>query len=337
MAEAADFRVSVAFALSRKRKRMHRRLGAEGVVAVYDLWALVARSYSDGDLSGLSNEDLADELDWGGDPDELCKALSEIGFLDGEEGGYAVHDWADHNPYAAGAKARSEQGKKAADERWKRCKGAKTKTAEKGLGDAVHAEIPISSAGAGTSNAPTSQPANQPTTSTSVLTNGSDLERLAAGRGWCVQLWANQRTAIHEISGACGGQVPGEWVTEAVRQTETRGIPHQKRVDYFLGILRNWQANGGPRQRGSPAVEPTRRPQTPPKPSPQTETARGWCERAAVYAGSDPDKLAHVAETFGSERRFREFVEKLWPNIADRKAVDDLFDQKTWEPVCLAS
>src|SRR5690606_31224221 len=38
-------------------------------------------------------------------------ALVEVRFLDGEEGTYRIHNWAEHNPWAAGAESRSAKAR----------------------------------------------------------------------------------------------------------------------------------------------------------------------------------------------------------------------------------
>src|SRR3546814_9813156 len=55
-----------------------------------------------GDLSGMTDEDIEDEAKWEGDPGALVKALVAVKYLDGAtEGARALHDWVEHNPYAA--------------------------------------------------------------------------------------------------------------------------------------------------------------------------------------------------------------------------------------------
>lgn len=76
------------------------------------LWA--AQNRSDGDLSGMSDEDIELAIDFDGDVGAFVAALSSLGFLDGEEGARTIHDWAEHNPWAAGAEKRSEKSRWAA-------------------------------------------------------------------------------------------------------------------------------------------------------------------------------------------------------------------------------
>jgi hypothetical protein len=65
-------------------------------------------------LSGLSNEDIELSVDWTGEHGAFVSAMVDVGFLDGEENQLSIHDWAEHNPWAAGAKDRSEASRFAA-------------------------------------------------------------------------------------------------------------------------------------------------------------------------------------------------------------------------------
>jgi hypothetical protein len=112
-----DFRVKTSWRTSRKRRRLKRLLGADGVLAIEDLWSYCAAERTTGDLSGLTDADIEDEVEWCGEGD-LVPALVGCGLLDGESGSYQIHDWGEHNPYVATGNPRSEQAAKAAHARW---------------------------------------------------------------------------------------------------------------------------------------------------------------------------------------------------------------------------
>jgi hypothetical protein len=124
---AQDFRVTTTFRTSRKRKRLRRRLGDAGIVALLDLWGYATAERPDGDLAGLTDEDIADEAGWDDDPATFVDALAECGFIDTTpDGGRALHGWAERQPWVSSAPARSDAGKRAVHERWAnrgRCKG----------------------------------------------------------------------------------------------------------------------------------------------------------------------------------------------------------------------
>ncbi len=62
----------------------------------------------------MTAEDIELASDWAGDNDALVRELASVGFLDGDAGSYRLHDWAEHQPWSAGAEARSEKAKWAA-------------------------------------------------------------------------------------------------------------------------------------------------------------------------------------------------------------------------------
>lgn len=75
-----------------KRKRLSRKLGLDlyqTIGLLNCLWWWVMDYAPDGDLSRFDSADIADGLDFPGDPDELMGALRFAGFVDGD----LVHDW----------------------------------------------------------------------------------------------------------------------------------------------------------------------------------------------------------------------------------------------------
>jgi hypothetical protein len=104
-----DIRLKVSFLNHRKRKKLQRALGAEGVLAFIDLMLSAATNRPDGILAGLNNEDIALDAQWDGDADKFVDTLLSVGLLDMAEGGaLAIHDWQDHNSYASDAEMRSD-------------------------------------------------------------------------------------------------------------------------------------------------------------------------------------------------------------------------------------
>lgn len=83
-----------------KMRRLQRQLTIPAYAAVgimESLWNLTAREAPRGDIGKLSNEDIAMQLDWEGDPDELVRALLASGWLDIDEDlRFVVHDWHEH-------------------------------------------------------------------------------------------------------------------------------------------------------------------------------------------------------------------------------------------------
>lgn len=106
-----DVRVNVSIVGHPKTKKLKRKLGDSGPWGLICLFLWAAANRSDGKLTGMTAEDVELAVDWAGDDGAFVATLVAVGFLDGEDGSYAIHDWAEHNPWSAGAGARSEKAK----------------------------------------------------------------------------------------------------------------------------------------------------------------------------------------------------------------------------------
>jgi hypothetical protein len=115
---ADDARISTALPRHPKTVKLQRRLGAPGCWSLVCLFLWVAENRPTGDLKGMSGEDIEIAANWPGDTGSLVHTLAEVRFLDGQEGAYKIHDWAEHNPWAATRPQRTEAAKKAAAVRW---------------------------------------------------------------------------------------------------------------------------------------------------------------------------------------------------------------------------
>lgn len=114
-----DFRLSIGLFTHPKFIKLQRKLGDAGGLSYIRLLSFTAQHRPTGNLTGMDAEDIAIAAQWDSDAETFVAALVQIGLLDDTgEGYYAVHDWVEHNPWAAGAPERSEKGKKAADARW---------------------------------------------------------------------------------------------------------------------------------------------------------------------------------------------------------------------------
>jgi hypothetical protein len=92
-------------------------LGDSGFKAHIFLLMYAAEARPDGVLSDLDADDIALAADWRGDPQEFVDTLTALKLLDFDGQDYAIHDWHTNNPWAAGATARSEKARKAANTR----------------------------------------------------------------------------------------------------------------------------------------------------------------------------------------------------------------------------
>ncbi len=108
---ATDARISTALPSHPKTKKLVRQLGPEGGWSLVCLILWAAANRSDGDLAGMSDEDIELAADWDGEPGAFIAALRRIRFVDGNEGDCQVHDWTEHQPWAAGSDARKFKAK----------------------------------------------------------------------------------------------------------------------------------------------------------------------------------------------------------------------------------
>jgi hypothetical protein len=109
-----DARIATGLSAHPKTKKLIRALGQGGAWNLICLITWAAANRSDGDLSGMTVEDIELAADWLGDEGAFVSELVRVRFLDQDGENYALHDWADHNPWAAGADARSEKARWAA-------------------------------------------------------------------------------------------------------------------------------------------------------------------------------------------------------------------------------
>lgn len=111
---ATDARISTALPQHPKCKKLLRRLGPAGAWALVCLIVWTSANRPNGDLGGMTDEDIELAVDWSGEDGALVTALSEIGFLDGAPMARALHDWEEHNPFAASSGERSDSARWAA-------------------------------------------------------------------------------------------------------------------------------------------------------------------------------------------------------------------------------
>lgn len=114
MSKNTDARLSLTLPTHPKMKKMKRKLGHAGPLGVIYLFLYAAAERPDGDLAGMTDEDIELAIDWDGAPDAFVAAGVEVGFIDGTAGSRRIHDWHDHQPWASGAKERSDSARWAA-------------------------------------------------------------------------------------------------------------------------------------------------------------------------------------------------------------------------------
>ena len=86
------------FRANRKFKRLAKRLGVRNAEArglLTALWSWCTTNAPDGNLIGMTTDEIEEAMDWGGKSGEAVKAClsPEIGLLDEVDGHFEVHDW----------------------------------------------------------------------------------------------------------------------------------------------------------------------------------------------------------------------------------------------------
>lgn len=108
---ASDARISTALPSHPKTKKLVRLLGGQAGWSLVCLILWAAANRSDGDLAGMSDEDIELASDWDGEEGQFIAALRRVRFVDGDELQSRIHDWTEHQPWASGAEARSLKGR----------------------------------------------------------------------------------------------------------------------------------------------------------------------------------------------------------------------------------
>lgn len=112
-AESDKFEVKVGMLDHLKTRKLERECGAEGVLCLLRLWAYATVNHPSGAFPGFEAADLELVARWVGDPGLFGDALLRIGWVDEIEGGLALHDWADEQPWVVSRPDRVEQARKA--------------------------------------------------------------------------------------------------------------------------------------------------------------------------------------------------------------------------------
>lgn len=114
-----DIRLSTGFWSHPKTRKLVKRLGLEGVRSLQILWLWAAQEKPDGNLAGIDWEDIELAADWQGEERAFFDHCLGV-WIDEVEGGYVLHDWAEHNPWQAEAASRSAQARKNATAGWEK-------------------------------------------------------------------------------------------------------------------------------------------------------------------------------------------------------------------------
>jgi hypothetical protein len=108
---SGDIRIDLDFLNHRKRKKLQFKLGAEGVLALIDLWMSIAEHRSSGVLNGYDEMDIEIDANWRGEPGLFVSTLLDLGFLEKKDEAFAVHNWKERQPWVSAADDRSAKAR----------------------------------------------------------------------------------------------------------------------------------------------------------------------------------------------------------------------------------
>lgn len=103
-----DIRIKCGWADHPKTERLARRCGPDAPRCLVRLWCWAREHRPAGVLSGMDEEAVEIAAGWRGEPGALGAALVEIGWVDEVETCLTLHEWAEHETWAAASAERSE-------------------------------------------------------------------------------------------------------------------------------------------------------------------------------------------------------------------------------------
>lgn len=101
-----------------KTIKLMLKLGDRAFWCLTRLWTRVAMTCPSGVLTGKDEDDIEIDAGWQGKRGDFVATLLELRWLERNDGVYCIHDWMEHNEYAASAPARRERALVGARARW---------------------------------------------------------------------------------------------------------------------------------------------------------------------------------------------------------------------------
>lgn len=106
-----DIRLSTEFWDHPKTVKLERRLGLQGPKSLQILWMWAAKYHADGRLEGEDIEAIEIAAKWPGNESTFVNSLVELRWLDKDGDIFCLHDWREHNAWAAEADSRSDKSR----------------------------------------------------------------------------------------------------------------------------------------------------------------------------------------------------------------------------------
>jgi hypothetical protein len=119
-----DVRINTGVFKNPKVFRLKMELGADGVLALLQLWCFTRENYPDGNLSGMRPEEVETlAAGWAGEAGRFVRAMVRLELLDQDDAGLLhVHDWDRYQMHAVKSARRTSQAKRAGRARWEKTK-----------------------------------------------------------------------------------------------------------------------------------------------------------------------------------------------------------------------
>ena len=105
-----DIRIALSFKNNRKRKKLFRKLGAEGILSLIDLWISVAENRPNGILTDYDKDDIEIDANWNGEPGLFFDSIINE-FIDEKNGVYEMHNWSTRQTWVFSSKDRSDKAR----------------------------------------------------------------------------------------------------------------------------------------------------------------------------------------------------------------------------------
>ena len=107
-----DIRLNEDFLRHYKTRALRKRLGADAVLSLQALWIWAAVYRTEGILYRMDDTKIENAAEWDGQEGKFISALVELEWLDKlEDGTYALHQWTEHQPWAADFANRSDKAR----------------------------------------------------------------------------------------------------------------------------------------------------------------------------------------------------------------------------------
>lgn len=209
------------------------------------LWWWALDFAPDGDLSKFEHDDIADAMQFDGDPDLLVSMLIDAKFVDQSEDELLIHDWFEYGGRLFDKREKNNERKKKSREKLKQSKGGHddvtrdTSVTAEGVTGLQDKHNIHNITGHNQHNHTEQQP-TEPTSNDSVGSSRPQFEtnpyRMFENEGFGT-ISSVIKDQLDDMIDTYGSR----WVCEAMKKAVLAG---KRMTKYVEGILKNWKAEG---------------------------------------------------------------------------------------------